>query len=201
MPRTALTTLLATVIACGPSADADRADQAPDSAGPQDSTVLSVNPADDAGCGMEDSTAYILSGRGVAAIRIGMSFGALRSRCRIMSDSTDPVGNEGMPERRAIVAMGADSAIVIVNEDRVHRIEITSARFRTANSTGIGSVAGDLRRDGGRLLTGDRGVFVTLPDQCGLSFRLANIPVGRGDAWSSIPDSTPVSLVLVTGCD
>lgn len=192
--------VLASVMACGTSTDGNGAESAATGSAQRDSSAIAAESPDDARCGIAGDTGAVLSGRGLGAIRVGMPFEALRTKCRVVADSTDPLGNEGMPERRAIVALDDDSATVIVYDDRVHRIELTSARFRTADSTGVGTHAVSLRERGGRLLTGDRGVFVTLPDECGLSFRLENIPVGGG-TWSAIPDSTPVSLVLVTGCD
>lgn len=96
--------------------------------------------------------------------------------------------------------MGSDIVQAIVHADTVRRVEITTPGLRTADSLGVGTTAGVLRKLGATLAVGDRGVFAIVPSHCGLSFRLGGIQVARGASWNGIPDSTPVDLVLLYGC-
>src|SRR5688572_15610515 len=52
-------------------------------------------------CGVTTTTT--LGPTGVGALQIGMSVEAVRAACTLLRDETDPLGNEGMPERRVTV--------------------------------------------------------------------------------------------------
>jgi hypothetical protein len=150
-----------------------------------------------ADCGLRQSS--VLSGSGIGDVRVGTSVAQLRSRCRVGRDTTIPFANEGMPERRVTIALGADSLEATVVDDRVWRVEVRTLRLRTADSLGVGSTVREIRRGPTNLATGDRGVFVLRRDHCGLSFQLAGVPPGRAE-WALIPETTRVALVLVFGC-
>jgi hypothetical protein len=123
----------------------------------------------------------------------------LRLKCRVVLDTSMTSGAEGLPERRIIVLLGRDSVAATIAEDRIWRIELTSLRFRTADSVGIGSTVRRLRRDAARILgAGEDGFYLELPRACGLSFRIAG--VSGAQEWADIPMDATVDKILVFGC-
>ena len=148
-------------------------------------------------CGITQMT--LLTGAGLAELHVGASVEQIRATCDVVRDSTIAHGNEGMPERKIAVALAGDTTEALVESDTVRRIEVTSARFRTSDSLGVGTTARALREMNATLAVGDRGVFALVPTRCGLSFHLAGVSPAQS-AWSAIPDSTQVDRVLVIGC-
>jgi len=141
----------------------------------------------------------VLAGNGLGNLRIGMSVVQLRAVCNVTRDSTVAHGNEGLPERRIAVAIGMDTLEALVESHAIRRLEITTPRFRTTDSLGVGSRADALRSLNATLAFGDRGVFALVPAHCGLSFHLAGVGPTQ-QSWSQIADSTRVDRVLAFGC-
>jgi hypothetical protein len=101
-----------------------------------------------------------------------------------------------MPERRVTVVLGSVSTTSTVGDGRIWRIEISSPRFRTRDSLGVGTTVGTLRQRGATFVVGEDANYALVKDHCGLSFQLRDGVAGP----ASIPDSARVRMVLVTGC-
>jgi hypothetical protein len=148
-----------------------------------------------------------LSGRGVGALRIGMSVDAVRGACRILSDTTR-LASEGQRARFIGVGFGTETLEAEIVNDRVWRIDVRSPRFRTSDGLGVGApLSRLLSLKSPRGLTGEGQLFVVSPDHCGLSFRLSdNGSSARSQNWdraalSRLPPGTVVDRVLAVGCD
>lgn len=163
-------------------------DKSPDARAPSDTGVAALD------CGIGQST--VMSDSGIGSLRVGTTTSDLRSRCRVVSDTTVPA-SEGMQERRVVVALGADSAAATIVDDRVWRIEVKSSRFRTRDSLGVGTTGARLKRSPGRLASGEGSVFALRQNHCGLSFRVRG--VSHSAVWSTMPDSATVDEVLIIG--
>ena len=149
-------------------------------------------------CGVAASPATgVLTANGVGDLRVGATVAEVRSRCDIVEDTTLP-GPEGTQERRLTIALRSDSIEAIVDGDRVWRVEVTSSRYRTSDSLGVGSRGWELKRGRGEIATGEGNVAVVREDHCGLSFFVSRVkPV---ETWRSLPDSALVYRVLAFGC-
>ncbi len=106
------------------------------------------------------------------------------------------------------VSLSGENVEAEIVNDKVWRIEVTSSRFRTADSLGVGTpLSRLLALNNPRGLTGEGQLFVASPDHCGLSFRLSNNgSSARSQNWdkaalSRLPSSTVVNKVLLLGCN
>lgn len=145
----------------------------------------------------------VLSGDGIAALRLGATVEQVTLACRVLADTTDPRGPEGAPERSLLVLAGdrPDTLRAVVVGDSIWRVHVTGAWPRTADSLGVGSTVGQLRgRREAKLIKGEGRLFITTADPCGLSFRLARPDDGPGLSLGALPDSLSVAEVLVVGC-
>lgn len=152
-----------------------------------------------AACGINDGT--LLSGDGVGRLRVGASLAEVRADCTILTDTTAP-GAEGMRERRIAVDMRRDTVEAVVVNERVWRLHVKGAAFRTSEGLGVGSTVAELRRDrAARVMAGESSMFIALADHCGLSFRLSGVPFGRERPVEQLPANGRVVEVLAFGCD
>jgi len=176
-------------------------EQVPDSStaiGAKDasSVVGDTPPASNCGLGREP----LLTGNGIGDLRIGATAEHVHKQCDVISDTTLQFGAEGMPERRIAVRLGPDTVEGTVVSDKVWRLEVLSPRFRTEDSLGVGSTAGQIRQQAVQYLGyGEGGPFVSLPKHCGLSFELAGVK-GFARSWNQVPNTATVRKVLVLGC-
>lgn len=138
----------------------------------------------------------VLTDSGVGALRVNVPMTQLRAACDILHDTTLQRGREGMTERRVTVILGSVATTSTVADDRVWRIEITSPRFQTRDSLGVGTTVGALRRRKATFVAGEVASYALVEGHCGLSFQLPDGP----EEPASIPDSARVTTVLVTGC-
>jgi hypothetical protein len=131
----------------------------------------------------------------------------VKHTCKVVEDYVGP-GAEGMTERYLVVDFDTAQVRAIVVDDRVWRVHVTSAAFRTADSIGVGTpLPRLLNLPGIRGAEGEGRLFAMSPERCGVSFRLSHVPRGgehRG-AWSkealqALPVETVVDEVLVFGC-
>ncbi len=144
--------------------------------------------------------------KGVGNLRPGRSVEEVRASCDVVSDSRQP-GTEGMTERVVVVRIESETVRAIVNDDRVSRIQINSARFRTSDSLGVDTPLWRIARTGGaRFFPGEGGVYAFLPEHCALSFRFS-VPLRppRGGDWTAAAieqahGDAAVDRVLITNC-
>lgn len=152
-------------------------------------------------CGIDGPAG--LTGDGVGALRLGATVEQVTLACRVLSDTTDPQGPEGQPERSLTVLLGegSDTLRAVVVGDSIWRLHVTSEWPRALDSLGVGSVVADLRvRRGARLINGEGRLFITTADPCGLSFRLDRPNTTQGLTLGAVGDSVKVVEVLVVGC-
>ncbi len=147
-----------------------------------------------------------ISGRGVGCLAIGFPLAALPPECRIVGDRIVP-GPEGSQERRVDVVVGADTVAATVVGDSIWRLDVVSRTLRTHDGLGVGSPAAELlARAGSRIIGGEGRLFVTLPDECGLSFEVGAVPrellaLPPERAAERMPDTATIERVLVFGCE
>lgn len=181
---------LAVLAACvGEPGDDDQA-----SSGAGDAPVVLAN------CGAEGTPR--LTGEGIGALRIGEAVKQVTLACHVLGDTVGR-GPEGSDERSLFVQLGdrPDTVRAVVVADSIWRLHLTSTGPRTADSLGVGSLVRDLRaRPDARLLRGEGGLFVTMRDPCGLSFRLGQRDTGAEVSLARLADSVRVTEVLVIGC-
>jgi hypothetical protein len=159
-----------------------------------DSTPVSAKD-----CGAQ--TPPVLAENGVGTLRVGMTSDDVYRYCQVLDDTTLQHGKEGMRERRMIVVVPPVTAVATMSAGLVWRIEVSSPRFRTLDSLGVGTTLAELRRSSARLAAGEGGAFVTRSDHCGLSFQLGREPVVVSKRLADIPDSARVTSILIVGCE
>lgn len=146
----------------------------------------------------------VLTESAVGDLRIGDDVAAIRARCGVVRDTTE-LRSEGQSTRVIAVALDSVAIEAEVVNDRVWRIEVLHPAVRTNDSLGVGTPVSRLLalRDP-VAMSGEGRVFVRSPDHCGLSFQLG-IRAGatRWDlaALKRLPPDTPVSRILVLGCE
>jgi hypothetical protein len=158
-------------------------------------------PATAPTCGDE-----FIGDEGIGRLSIGTRIDSLRAVCKVIRDTTVR-GSEGMMERRATVSFASDTVTAEIVDDRVWRIRVTSPRFRSRDSLGVGTpLKRLLALDDPRGLTGEGRLVLVSPDHCGLSFGLSQTFPGappeqiRRAEFKRLPQTTTVKDVLIIGC-
>jgi hypothetical protein len=106
------------------------------------------------------------------------------------------------------VRLGASIVTAEIVEQRVWRLAVGDATYRTADGVGVGTalealIAGDRFS----AANGETGVFVFVARHCGLSFRLDSkapgfptpLVVSDDPTLQRVPPDTPVDQVLIVG--
>jgi len=190
---------ISVILACAMLGCSDSADTSP--------ARTPVNPPSEAepsvvqarACGIDGG--IVVTRDGIGALRVGATMTDIRARCGIVRDGSGR-GVEGMPERRIAVDLGRDTVDAVVVDDRVWRIHVDGPAFRTTDGLGVGTTVAELRKDRvARVLAGEGSMFVTLADQCGLSFELGGVAFGPERPASELPADARVVEVLVFGCE
>lgn len=163
-----------------------------------DSTVYVRN------CGI--SEVPVLTDEGIGDLQPGRTVKDVAALCEVLSDTVERRG-EGMNERVVTVRIAGDFVEATVSDDRIQRLEISSAMYRTRDSLGVDTPLSRIARSrGAKFLPGEDGVYGFTAEHCGLSFRFSvplRPPTGRDWTVASINaahgDAT-VDRVLVTKC-
>ena len=148
-----------------------------------------------------------LTGDGIGALVVGRRVDDVAGECVIVSDTVDPLGPEGQPQRLLRVVHGPDTVTVEVADDRVFRLDVESPRIVTIDGLGVGTTIDELLQvQDLRGVTGEGRLFAVSPSHCGLSFALGPEPAERaGTSWTrgalaALPDTLRVRRVLAFGC-
>lgn len=81
--------------------------------------------------------------RGIGVLQVGATVELIGERCRLVKD-TVVTGVEGMPGRRLYIVILGDTVVAEVEQNTVWHIRLTTERFRTGDSLGVGTPAEDL---------------------------------------------------------
>lgn len=160
------------------------------------------------------SNEALLTGDSIGPAIVGAERNALSPRVRVIRDTIEQ-GTEGINENITILLVAADTVRAAMDSGRIYRLSVTSPRFRTVDSLGVGTpLARLLREPGIYAKTGESEVHVWLASRCGLGFGIWDSakrdwnPGGLGDAPDSVgvaqlsrlPHSTTVGEVIAVGC-
>ncbi|HET7187594.1 MAG TPA: hypothetical protein VFI52_05540 [Gemmatimonadaceae bacterium] len=150
----------------------------------------------------------LITGDGVGTIRIGVSLDSVRGAYPVIRDTTVQLDVKERPAREVSVLMGADTAVLSVQGGRVSEVLLTSRRFATSDSLGVGTT---LKRLLGYALPKGYGVggqlIVATAAHCGLSFHFAGrfdgLPEGFKDSTvlRRFPPEALVDRVRIDGCE
>jgi hypothetical protein len=148
-----------------------------------------------------------LTGDGIGGLIVGRAVDELAGDCLVVSDTVDPLGPEGMPQRLLRVELGPDTVTVEVADDRIFRLDVRSPRILTVDALGVGTTLDELLQvQDLRGVTGEGALYAVSPSHCGLSFALGPEPPDRaGTSWTrgalaELPDTLTVGRVLAFGC-
>jgi hypothetical protein len=115
----------------------------------------------------------VLEEDGIGELKQGRPVSEVAALCDVVSDA-EQQGQEGMMERVLVVSLAGESVRTIVQNDRIFRIEVTTPRFRTADSLGVDTPLSRIASmRGAQFAPGEDGVYGFSPDHCGLSFRFS----------------------------
>jgi hypothetical protein len=158
-------------------------------------------------CGL--AAGAVISGSGLGTLRIDATVVDIKQHCQVLAD-TSQLDDQGSPERALLVMIGNDTVTAVIDDDRVHRVEVYSQKLRSPDSLGVGTSLATLRLKGGaRALSGEGRYYVVLPSHCGLSFQLPVVEfpdslgypdVLEGAALKQLSDTLEVTAVLIVGC-
>lgn len=149
---------------------------------------------------------FQITENGVAAVLMGDPRDSVRSRCRVLSDSTAADG-QGTIQGTVVVGVGSATLVAQIANDRVNGIFVTDSLFRTADGLGPGTlVRALLQLPGAVVLEGVRDLSLVVNAHCGLYFQIpkpAVLPQG-GSRWTDVvaalPPDTRIERVVVRGC-
>ena len=148
----------------------------------------------------------MLSDDGIGELKPGSRVRDVKNLCDVLADTVQQ-SSEGTAEHVLVVSIGGDVVQASVDNDRIRRIEITSALYRTRDSLGVDTPLHRIARArGAKFLPGEDGVYGFTADHCGLSFRFS-VPLRPPSArdWTaqaidSAHGDATVDRVLVNRC-
>jgi hypothetical protein len=143
----------------------------------------------------------ILTDERAGPLRIGATIDSVHALCPVLRDTT-VTDMEGMPSRRLSVAVAGDSIEAEIVDGKVWRLSVTSPRFRSVDSLGVGTSISRLKQvTGARVMRGEGAVYAAVPGHCGMSFQLTGFkPAAGGIVLQNLPPSVTVLRVLIFGC-
>jgi len=157
-------------------------------------------------CGVGPTT--LLTDSGIGGLQVGASTTSIKQRCSVLADTTE-LGDEADSQRVLLVRFGPDTVEATIDNDRVWRIEVTTPRFRSADSLGVGSRVSAFRRFHDlKAESGEGPYYLYTASHCGMSFALPwkAVPDSfyaqtlEGAALNEVADTLRVESVLVFGC-
>lgn len=160
----------------------------------------------DPGCGITAGAA--ISDTGLGVLSIGTSVDSVLAACQVIRD-VRTLDAEGVPTRILSVDLSWDVVYVVLDDsDRIWRVEIGGAHFRTSDSIGVGTpIEALLRIPGLKAVEGEAVLYAISDARCGLSFRLSYRPTmdERHEQWTHdelqrLPRSVHVDQVAVVRC-
>ena len=80
----------------------------------------------------------IISDSGLGTLGIGTAVVDIERRSKVLADTSQP-DDEGSPQRILLVQIGDDTLTAVIDDERVHRIEVYSPNVRSPDSLGVGS--------------------------------------------------------------
>ncbi len=154
-------------------------------------------------CGVRSSP--VLTDLGIGNLQIARTLAVVKQTCRVIRD--EPELNEGALERVLTVMISDDPVRVTAVNGLVWRISITRPSIATRDGLRVGTPLSRLVSKGAvHLAEGQDGLYVTLADHCGLSFRFSiQSRAARGKPWTvahlvQLHGSATVDRILVTRC-
>lgn len=155
-------------------------------------------------CGITGSP--VLTSLGMGNLQVGRTMAVVKRTCRVRRDLQEL--NEGAPERiLTVVVNGAPVRVQVLN-GLVWRIDINSPIFATRSGLRVGTSLARLveRRKGVHLSEGEDGLYVSIDEFCGLSFKFS-IPSREtpGKRWTvdhvvKRYGNAPVARISVSRC-
>jgi hypothetical protein len=161
-------------------------------------------------CGPDGSAVeppLLITGDSVAGVSVRSSHAVLARVARIVRDTVEE-GIEAIPESIAVLVVRGDTLRAVIDSGRVYRLTVTSPRFRTSDSLGVGtSLARLLRLPNAFALTGEGAVWLQAPSHCGIAFHLSDsgtLAEGPDSVGTrqlqTLPASTVAEEIIVVGC-
>ena len=149
----------------------------------------------------------LMTGDSIGPLHIGDTSTTARRACPVVRDTMMTVEYFAGPTRVLSFRLGRDVVVAPLSGERLSLIEVSSSRFRTPDSLGVGTTLGRLLRApsvGAHFY--DRRLYLHTASHCGIVFELAapsvNLPEGDLDSarLARLPSSIVVDKVRVEGC-
>ena len=154
----------------------------------------------DGGC-----SSHIVTGDGVGVVRSFMSLDSLRRTCPVLREWVDTTA-EPRSRHLVSVAIGRDTAVVVIAQSSVVEIRVSAPRFRTKDAIGIGTPLRTLLAHpdvSGFAIKGR--AHLQIASICGLTFRIRTPPVVPSDhvlerpALARLSPTSPVDQISAWG--
>ena len=152
-------------------------------------------------------TSAIITGDSLGRLHVGDSVTTARRACPLVRDTVMIDEESSGPTRVLSFRLGTDVVLTPLSGDRVSMIEVSSPRFRTLDSLGVGTPLGRLLRApfvGAHFY--DRRLYLHTASHCGIVFELAapSVTLPEGDLDSArlarLPSTIAVDKVRIDGC-
>jgi hypothetical protein len=149
---------------------------------------------------------FQITENGAGAVLIGDARDSVRTRCRVLSDSTAADG-DGTIQGRLMVGVSSSTMVAQIANDRVNGIFVTDSLFQTIDGLGPGMLLTSLlRMPGAIVLEGVNDLSLVVSAHCGLYFQIpkpAVLPEGGArwaDVAAALPAGTRIERVVIRGC-